>query len=639
MPLAGKFGKPVYRTCRGRREIDDLILDAADEVAIRQHLVLVALGREPADLAIEVGRLFASYSREWLADQEIVIAGRRVAYVGPIGSYRGMVRQRARYPDLAAVPGLGEVHKHIESTHITPEFEAELVLPRGNTWTCEASHEFANVNGGRNTEFWQKARRAGSPLKVFIQPGSAVPPSAWEESGGYYGYDEQRDFVANHLGVTSLDEVMDWPAVWDPKNPSYLRMGGMIGAPHEGRAVVEGHGSGLTDPHDISAFAAAGLSSDHEVWALEEAWDRLQRGIFTELRPFSYDVIIPGLIERGLKDWSNVAFTTDDRSASETLELGASDHNVRHAIHFGLDPDIAIQCATINPARHMRIEQWVGSIAPGRYADLVLLDDVRKFSIARVYSDGLLVGEGKRYVGPRVRIDWPDWASRTVNVGRTLAAADFAIGAAPGAAIMKAAVLRPFHWNEDFLVEELPVAGGEVQRDAARLITKWSVIDRYRGDGAVAAMFWTGCGPADPETALACSVAHDSHNIWAVGSSDAAMATAVNHLSEIQGGWALVHRGKLVADVRLEIAGLMTARSAEDFDVEMQAFYRAAAEVEWMYSPSALNLWKPGFPEFLKFATLTCSPWRWVLVAPSELAPQGFVNVQTGETHKVVWAD
>ena len=600
--------------------------------------MLVALGKAPADLAIEVGRLFASYSRQWMVDQEIIVSGRRIAYVGPIGSYRGNVARRVSYPKLSAVPGLGEVHKHIESTHITPEFEAELVLPRGNTWTCEASHEFANVNGGKNTEFWQKARLAGSPLKVFIQPGSAVPPSAWEETGGYYGYTEQHRFVADELGVTSLDEVMDWPAVWDPSNPGYARMWGMMGATMAGRAVVEGHGSGLTDPHDISAFVASGISSDHEVWALDEAWDRLQRGIFTELRPFSYDVIIPGLIERGLEDWSNVAFTTDDRSASETLELGASDHNVRHAIHYGLGPEIAIQCATINPARHMRIEHLVGSIAPGRYADIVLLDDVERFSIAHVYSDGMLVGDRKNYVGPKVRIDWPEWATRTVNVGRTLSAADFAIKADAGATSMKAAVLRPFHWNEDFLVEELPVDGGEVQRDTSRLITKWALVDRYRGDGAVASMFWTGCGPADPDTALACSVAHDSHNIWAVGSSDAAMATAVNHLSEIQGGWALAHRGELVADMRLEIGGLMTARTAEDFDVAMQAFYAAAAKVEWMYRPSALNLWKPGFPEFLKFATLTCSPWRWVLVAPSKLAPEGFVNVQTGETHKVVWA-
>jgi adenine deaminase len=616
---------------------NDLILNGPDEVTIRQHLTLVALGKQPADLAIEVGRLLAVWSRQWLTDQEIIVSGRRIAYIGPIGSYKGDVARRVRYPELSAVPGFGEVHKHIESTHLTPEFEAALVIPRGNTWTCEASHEFANVNGPKNTEFWQKARLAGSPLKVFIQPGSAVPPSAWEESGGYYGYDEQKAFLANDLSVTSLDEVMDWPAVWNPENPSYARMWGMMGATMEMRGVVEGHGSGLTDPHDISAFAASGISSDHEVWALDEAWDRLSRGLFVELRQFSYDKIIPGLIARGLVDWSNIAFTTDDRSASETLEIGATDRNVRLAIEMGLAPEIAIQCATINPARHMRIEQWVGSIAPGRYADIVLLDDVEKLSIRHVYADGALASDGMSYTGPLPRIDWPDWARKTINVGRTLTAKDFAIAAAPGRTTMQAAVMRPVHWNEDFLTEELPVVDGEVQRDAARLITKWALVDRYRGDGAVARMFWTGCGPDDPDTALACSVAHDSHNVWTVGSSDAAMAMAVNRLQAIDGGWVLVHKGVVVAEVRYEIAGLMTARPAEALDREMQAFYAEAAKVTWMYSPSALNLWKPGFPEFLIFATLTCSPWRWVLVAPSKLAPKGFVNVQTGETHEVVW--
>jgi adenine deaminase len=615
---------------------DDLILNAEDEVSIRQHLTLVALAKRPADLVIEVGRLLSVHSRHWLEDQEIVVSGRRIAFVGPRGSYKGEVKARVSYPELSAAPGFGEVHKHIESTHITPEFEAALVLPRGNTWTCEASHEFANVNGPKNQEFWQKSRRAGSPLKIFIQPGSAVPPSAWEESGGYYGYEEQREFLAHDMGTVSLDEVMDWPSVWNPENPGYIRMWGMIGATMEMRGVVEGHGSGLIDPHDLSAFAAAGISSDHEVWALEEAWERLSHGIFTELRPFSYDVILPGLIER-LTDWSNIAFTTDDRSASETLEKGAADYNVRHAIEYGLAPEIAIQCATINPARHMRIDQWVGSISPGRYADIVLLDDLATLSIKHVYADGRLVSDGKTFLGEETTIDWPDWARKTMNIGRVLQADDFAINAEPGRHTMQAAVLRPFHWNEDFLVEALPVVDGLVQRDTERLITKWALVDRYRGDGAVAKMFWTGCGPADPDTALASSVAHDSHNVWCIGSSDDAMAKAVNRLQEIDGGWVLVHKGEVVAEMRFEIGGLMTARSAEAFDIDMQAFYRAAERVEWMYKPSALNLWKPGFPEFLKFATLTCSPWRWVLVAPSELAPEGFVNVQTGEQHKVVW--
>ena len=108
-------------------------------------------------------------------------------------------------------------------------------------------------------------------------------------------------------------------------------------------------------------------------------------------------------------------------------------------------------------------------------------------------------------------------------------------------------------------------------------------------------------------------------------------------LAEIAGGWVLVHKGEVVAEVRLEIAGLMTARPAEAFDIDMKKFLARAEEVDWVYAPAAMNRWKPGFPEFLIFATLTCSPWRWVLVAPSELCPEGFVNVQTGETHRIVW--
>jgi adenine deaminase len=224
-----------------------------------------------------------------------------------------------------------------------------------------------------------------------------------------------------------------------------------------------------------------------------------------------------------------------------------------------------------------------------------------------------------------------------MNIGRTLVAEDFAIPAPAGRTTMQAAVLQPFHWDDDFLTYELPVKDGEVQRDPGRQITKWALVDRYRGDGSVARMFWTGCGPRNPDNALACSIAHDSHNVWCVGSSDAAMALAVNQLQELGGGWVLVRDGQVAAQVRLEVGGLMTARPAEALDAEMQALYAKAAGMEWMYAPSALHLWEPGFPEFLKFATLTCAPWRWVLVAPTPALPEGFVNVQTGATHSIVW--
>jgi adenine deaminase len=615
---------------------DDLKITAESDTMVRQRLTQVALGRAPADLIVRVGRLLAVHARTWLDDWEIVIAGRRIAWIGPAGTYRGEARERRHYPNLSAVPGFGEVHKHIESTHLTPEWEAALVLPRGNTWTCEASHELGNVNGAKNNAFWHTARDLGSPLKIFIQPGSAVPPTAYESGGGHYDYAEQRQFMREDLMVTGLDEVMDWPSVWDPTNPSYDRIWGMIRATVEQRGVVEGHGSGLRERHEISAYAAAGLSSDHEVWDVNEVLDKLACGIFIEMRPYCYDKVLPALIER-LHDWSNVAFTTDDRSASDTLRMGATDHNVRAAIAHGLAPEIAIQCVTINPARHMRLETWVGSLTPGRYADIVLLEDVATLQIAAVYADGELVADNGRYVGPQPTVAWPDWVTATINIDRTLTPDDFAIAAPPDRTSVQAAVLRPFHWNADFLTMELAVRDGVVQRDTDRNLTKFAIVDRFHGDTNVARMFWLGCGPKTPDTAVACSVGHDKHNIWCVGSSDPAMALAANRLRETGGGWALAREGAIVGEVRFEVGGLMTSRPAAELDADMQRFYAAAATIDWMYEPSAESLWQPGFPEFLKFATLTCSPWRWVLVAPCDLAPEGFVNVQTGETHAIVW--
>jgi len=604
---------------------------------MRQHLALVALGKQPADCLLRVGRLLEVHSGLWLDDYEIAIKGRRIAYVGPAGSYAGTALDHVDRSSCAAVPGFGEVHKHIESSHLTPEHEAALVLPRGNTWTCEASHEFSNVDGPHNLEFWLTARRAGSPMKIFPLPGSAVPPTAYEWGGGHFGHSEQVDFLRESLMVAGLDEVMDWPAVWNPDNPSYQRLWGMIRATFEQRGVVEGHGAGLRDLPSINAFAAAGLSSDHEAWTPEEAWDKLTRGIFIEIRPHSMPDIIGGLLKRGLRNWSQVAFATDDRSASDTLKLGATDHSVRLAIESGLDQETAYQCVSINPARHMRLTPFVGSIAPGRYADIVLLDDERSVSIAEVWADGRQASRGKTYTGPLPRIEWPDWATRTVNIARQLTAADFAMLAAPGRETMRAALLRPFHWADDFIETELPVADGEVQRDAARNITKFAIVDRFSGKGLVSKMFWLGCGPKTPDTAVGCTVAHDKHNIWVVGSSDAAMAVAVNHIVKNQGAWALVSGGKVLADVCYEVGGLMTNRPAADLDKDMNALYAAAEKIEWLYEPTFSPRWYPGFPERLQFATLTCAPWRWVLVAPTNAVPQGLVNVQTGQSHPIVW--
>src|SRR3984885_7677509 len=233
------------------------------EVLTRQRLVRVALGQEQADLVLTGATVLNAHTLSWKKNWAIAISGQRIAWTGPAEQWAGRARNVVSVAGLWAVPGFGEAHKHIESTMLSPEYEADLVLRFGTTWNVEASHEFSNVNGEKNVEFWLMARKAGSPFKVFPSLGSATPPTGGEETGGFYGYQEICDQIAQDPFVTGLDEVMDWAAVVDRKNPGYQRLWENIQATLDSRGVVEGHGYGLLGLDQISAYTAAGITSDH----------------------------------------------------------------------------------------------------------------------------------------------------------------------------------------------------------------------------------------------------------------------------------------------------------------------------------------------------------------------------------------
>lgn len=602
------------------------------EIKTRQHLVQVALGREPADLIIRGVTLLNVFTREWQPDQDIVIAAERIAWVGDAGSWSGTANQVIEARGEWAVPGFGEPHKHIESTYLTPEYEAALVIPHGNTWTVEDSHEISNVVGNFNAEFWLQAERAGSPLKIFPSIGSATPPTVYEKGAGYYGYREMSTFMEYDSRVISLGEVMDWPAVVNADNGGHRRIWEMIQATLDHRGVVEGHGAGLQRPDEINAFAAAGLSSDHETSLPPEGLEKIRRGVFVEMRPESVRKVFPHLLQQGLQDWSNVSVTTDDRDVHATLQLGSMDYNIRNAIESGVAPEIAYQLGSYNVARHFHIEHLVGSIAPGRYADVVLLSDPKKVAITRVFANGKLAARGGEYLLPIPNIDYPEWATRTVRIHRKLSAEDFVIRAPEGRREVQAALMQPFYLGfwKDFVIQTLPVQDdGTVRADPAHGIIKVAVVDRYRGKGAVSKMLWKNVGPLTPGSALASSQSHDLHNLWVIGNDDGAMALAANTIAELQGGWALIRDGKVVATVKLDIAGLMTARPVKEVAAEVEQLHAEADAMEWINAP--------GLPDLMRFAFLTASPWTWQLVAPYEGNPEGFVNVTTGEKHSVVW--
>ena len=600
-----------------------------EEASARQQAALVAKGQLPADLLLSGATVLNVHVGLWEKGQDIVIAGERIAWTGDAGTYSGEVLKKIDVSGLWAVPGVGESHKHIESSHVTPEYEAPMVISDGNTWTVEGSHEMSNVIGNNNNAFWLLAEDAGSPQKVFIAVGSATPPTAYEMGAGYYGYDEMRKFMEDDVRVLGLGEVMDWYSVWNPKSPGYQRLWEMMQATWESRGVVEGHGSGLFSVDDISAFAAAGLSSDHSIRLAKEGWDKIKRGVFAQMKPDAIAAVIPYVLEMGIQDWSHMSVSTDDRDVAASLELGTMDYNVRLAIEAGAPPEKAYAMASLYPARHWQVEHLVGSIAPGRYADIVLLSNPETVVIEQVYANGQLAYKSGEYLLPIPEVTYPDWAYDTINIGKVLTAEDFVIEAPAGKeAEVDAAILEMFYFEEDFKTYRLPVSEGIVERDAAQGVTKCALIDRYHGNGKVAKMFWAGVGPLTPNSAVACSVSHDLHNVWSLGSSDEAMALAVNTVAELQGGWALVRDGEVVATVRYEIGGLMSQRTAETVAAELENLYVEADKMEWIGAP--------GLPQRMVFAYLTCTPWKWVLVAPYEGNESGLVNVTNGETHPVV---
>jgi adenine deaminase len=595
----------------------------SEETKVRQHLLLVSLGREPADLIIRGATVLNVFTSQWDANQDIVVQGKRIAWVGPAGQWKGNAGKVFDAKGLWAVPGFGESHKHIESSMLSPEYEAALVIPLGNTWTTEGSHEFANVSGVHNVEFWNTPGLHGSPLKIFTALGSATPPSAFEVGGGNYAY---KDIVANVRSspwVQGLDEVMDWPAVSEPTHPGHQRIWEDIQAARDTRGVIDGHGAGLRDLARINAFVAAGLSSDHETREAEEAWDKLSHGLFLQLRDQNIEHAVPYFVKKGLKDWSNISVVTDDRNVADTLKEGTMNYHVQLAIKLGAPPEAAYEMASLNPARHAHMEDIVGSIAPGRYADVVLLNNVRNVGIKYVFANGELAAQDGKYLLPIPKIQWPAWATDTIHIGRKLTAKDFEIRAPAGKTAVTAAIQTPGYTDPEQKTVTLPVVNGVVQRDPAHDIIKVAIVDRYTGRGKLGKMFWTGLGPKTPNSAVATSVSHDLHNITVVGSSDAAMALAVNRIAELKGGIVLVNNGKVTAEMPLEIGGLMTSRPIEAAAASMNDLYAKADSMEWIGAP--------GFPKNVIFAMITCSPFTWRLVVPYPGNPTGLVLLQTGQ--------
>lgn len=537
------------------------------------QLVAVAAGRRPADLVIRGGILVNVQSREILPGWEVAIAAGRFAYVGPdashcIGPKTEVVEAEGRY----LIPGLCDGHMHIESGMLTPAEFAAAVIPHGTTTMFHDPHEIANVLGLPGVRMMHDEALM-QPVNIFTQMPSCAPSAPGLETTGYeIGPDDVAEAM-RWPGIIGLGEMMNYPGVINGSQ----QMLEEISATLRAGKTVGGHYASPDRGIPFHAYVAGGPADDHEGTRESDAIDRVRQGMRSMLRLGSawYDVEsqITAITEKGL-DPRNFILCTDDCHSGTLVHEGHMNRVVRHAIACGCDPLIAIQMATINTATHFGLERELGSIAPGRRADVILTPDLRSLPIDMVFARGVKVADQGRMTVNCPHYPWPADARSTVHLARPLTEADFAIAAPAGASRVSARVIGVVENQAPTraLVEELEVRDGLVEAQGA--VAQIALVERHRATGQVVNAFVSGFGYKG-RVAIASTVAHDSHHMIVVGTCRAEMARAANRLAEVGGGVTLWREGEELALVELTIAGLMSDRPAREVADKAQALVAA----------------------------------------------------------------
>lgn len=528
-----------------------------------ESLVDTAMGRAKADMVIRKGRWVNVHSGEIIPDTDIAITAGRFAYVGPdashaIGPATQVIEAEGRY----LVPGLCDAHMHVESGMVTVTEFARAVIPHGTTSMFIDPHEIANVLGLPGVRLMHD-EAMGLPVNVFVQMPSCVPSApGLENPGAELGPEEVREAMT-WPNIIGLGEMMNFPGViaGDPK------MLAEIAATQRAGKTVGGHYASPDLGLPFHAYAAGGPADDHEGTRAEDAIARVRQGMRAMLRLGSawYDVAaqVKAVTESGL-DPRNFILCTDDSHSGTLVNDGHMNRVVRHAIAQGLKPITAIQMATLNTAQHFGLERELGSITPGRRADLLLTSDLVTLPVEMVIARGRVLAEHGRLATEIPAFAYPASAKNTVNMKRDLTAADFAIAAPKGANEVTARVIGVIENQAPTraLEARLKVSSGLVDADKASGVCQIAVVERHKATGGVSNAFVSGFG-YDVDCAVASTVAHDSHHMIVVGTNRDDMAAAANILRKVGGGAVVVSKGKTLALVELPIAGLMSDERAE----------------------------------------------------------------------------
>lgn len=526
-------------------------------------LVDCAMGRTPADVVIRNGQWVVVQSGEIIPATDIAIINRRIAYVGPDASHA--IGPQTRVIDAAGrflVPGLLDGHMHVESGMLTVTEFVRAVLPHGTTGMFVDPHEIANVFGLRGVRLMVD-EAALQPITVFVQMPSCVPSSPGLETPGASIGPEEVAEAMTWPGIIGLGEMMNFPGVVSSDAKIHAEMD----ATRMANKVIGGHYPMLDLGLPFHGYVAGGPQDDHEGTRVEDAVARVRQGMKAMLRFGSawHDVAtqVRAVTELGL-DSRNFILCTDDSHSATLIQEGHMDRVIRHAIQQGLQPITAIQMATLNAAEHFGVSREMGMIAPGRYADVLIVPDLVDFHADLVVARGKVVAENGRLLIDLPKVSHPEWALNSVHLPRQLKATDFKLASPANDGRVKAHVIGVIENQAPtrHLVMELEPANGVVHADPARDIAKLALIERHHGTGRVQIGLVHGFGFSQP-CAIATTVAHDSHHLIVAGTDDENMAIAANALAACGGGQVVVLRGEVIGKVDLPIAGLMSSEHAE----------------------------------------------------------------------------
>jgi len=531
---------------------------------LSKTLVNVAMGREPANMVIRKGQWVSVQSGEIIPDTDIAIVDGHIAYVGEdashcIGKETQVIEADGRY----LVPGLLDGHMHVESGMVTVTEFVRVVAPRGSTGLFVDPHEIANVFGLKGVKLMVDEAQQ-QPIHVWVQMPSCVPSApGLETPGASIGPDEVAEAMTWE-GIIGLGEMMNFPGVFNGDEKILAE----LAATYAAGKVIGGHYPSLDLGLPFHGYVAGGIEDDHEGTRMEDAVARVRQGMKAMLRYGSawldVEEQVKAITEAGL-DSHRFILCTDDSHAQTLTQNGHMDRVLRHAIAQGLEPITAIQMCTINTAEHFGLTREMGMIAPGRWADVVLVKDLRDFRADLVVAKGRVIAEDGQWTVDLPVVEYPEWARQSVNLRRVLRAEDFVlktdVGHGSGLTANVIGVIEnqaPTH----HLKMPVTINGGEVHADTSRDLAKVALVERHQGTGGVTVGLVSGFGFTE-KCAIASTVAHDSHHMIVVGTDEADMAEAANSLARCGGGQVVVKDGRVIGQVELQIAGLISTERAE----------------------------------------------------------------------------